>query len=606
VAITFTPRQGDRVQSWQRISTRAMIWLDQHRAFFDPDAAPADARLLTLKALVELAWMLGLRTRMGSAATGESKRLFSLVRYVARRPSYRQHLYMDRRALLLYAPTYAGLRLHGYDDKELQHAIRQALSDRYATAFERIPYRRMDLLHTIEMCGFDYDAQEMEAALGQSLLAQDPNSVQLSDSDMYAITHAVFYATDFGRRQPEFLTRRLEGVQGLLDAMMVRALSTSNADLVGEVLICLHSLGLEESAACAEGWEHLHQVQDDDGRVAGPTDVVAPILRKLPPENAEWAKAYHTTIVTALAGGLAAHMASLSRTGSLAAHTATAPPPKFGSQAPGMLAAIPNSVERGVSWLEQEIVRLEPPSSFPTLICLLRSQPRSTVAHQMLGRAVGWIRQQTANRLLELPLWDLLTLAGHAEQAGFACPELKEFWIQVLRAAGKPRDVAANRDILMEVAATASELAASRETRVTTSREIEQLARRVELGHLAGLSQDLRQSEIFGILSLLPDMWRRYELPTIAKACSIFLETNSVSHRLLEDAIALLISQQDHDGGFGYELSPASPEHLEFRREATIASVTLLSRIRAVDIRMNGSIVHQDTREQDVTITGGT
>ncbi|MFG2760957.1 DUF6895 family protein [Streptomyces wuyuanensis] len=73
----------------------------------------------------------------------------------------------------------------------------------------------------------------MDGVLPFSLLCRRPNMLKLADRDVYAITHTIFYVTDFGLRDP-VMPRGFQPGEAveLLEALLVLAEARTNADLV--------------------------------------------------------------------------------------------------------------------------------------------------------------------------------------------------------------------------------------------------------------------------------------------------------------------------------------------------------------------------------------
>jgi hypothetical protein len=156
---------------------------------------------------------------------------------------------------------------------------------------------------------------------GQSLPALGPDPLFLDDSETYAFTHALFYATDFGARplpagepDPGLL---LETVLLLLDVDLTRG----HLDLVAELLLCADLLcpagprdgDGPDGDPVTRGWDTLARAQRPDGAVPGP--VHRP--ERLPGLTGEKADAYlfGTCYHTTLAAGLAAAVRLNSRSG---------------------------------------------------------------------------------------------------------------------------------------------------------------------------------------------------------------------------------------------------------------------------------------------------
>lgn len=274
---------------------QAVDWLHSNRRFFDPDQAPEQDRMFAKKALVELSLAIAYRQRLDpTPLSGQWLALLDLVESVARRPEYFQAAARDTRSLLLYGLTYAALRLCGREHREFRWVIERCLDTGYVAASERLPYRRMDLLHFLMIGGFDGSAgHQLDEAFRQTLLAQSPNIADLTDSDVYALTHAAFYVTDFGLR-PSVANA---DVPEILESLLRIYVEKGDADIAGELLCCLLAFG---RPGTPEAWSMLESMQRADGRVPGPDGIVKPR-----PDDApgyfDWKQSYHTTIVCIVA-----------------------------------------------------------------------------------------------------------------------------------------------------------------------------------------------------------------------------------------------------------------------------------------------------------------
>jgi hypothetical protein len=282
-----------------RPELRAVEWLADRREHLDPALAADDTVMYARKALVEVAVLVGLRARLDPAPLEPPyQRLLDVVAQVAARPSYRELVRRDRRALLLYAGVYAALRLCGREDPEFRHVLEQTVNGRFAASFERVPYRHLDLLHTLELAGIDCPAPGVEQVLPLTLVANDPNVWELSTGDVYAITHAVFYLSDFGRRHVAWPpSTDAATVVDLLHGCLALARARADADLVGELLMCLTCLHAPVAPVEERARAWLRSWQEPDGKLEGPPGVVPRRLRDADPAWGTWATAYHTTIV---------------------------------------------------------------------------------------------------------------------------------------------------------------------------------------------------------------------------------------------------------------------------------------------------------------------
>ncbi|MCF3131045.1 hypothetical protein IPZ69_11835 [Streptomyces olivochromogenes] len=491
----------------------------------DPRRSQPNTVLFTRKALIETAFLVGLRARLDDAPLdGDYAALLDQVADIAGAPSYREMVARDEQALLLYAGTYAALRLCGHEDPEFRRIIRQAVDGGYAASFERIPYRQLDLLHTLFLCGIEHDLPAMDTVLPFTLLCRNPNVLKLADRDVYAITHTLFYVTDFGLREPVWPSGYDTGTAvELLEALLVLAEARANADLVGELLCCLYCLGVDDSEAADRAWEFLESVQEANGRVNGPEGIVHPEVDQGNEEFRHWAEGYHTTVVAALAGLLSRSPLRLTR-----------PRPAT----PATEAALKPALRRAVTWLCEQ----------------------SRVQDPRLGLA-GVTAAALGAAALEEQHLAAPALERYAALLAYAPPALwQEQGMEVagefalaLRATGA--DCPSLNDFLKATADAVGSLG-------TVPEDVADGVRRLaDLGFLppadaAALPRQSRPHEPRGyppqIALTLCEGIETYHLGRLAAAVRDLGQNGWARHRITQDALAFLLAQQSPTGTFGY------------------------------------------------------
>jgi hypothetical protein len=296
-------------RAYLELERRAIAWTARSLSYFDPDGISPSERTFARKALAELALLLVYRVRLDPAPLEADylAALAHLERVFARR-SYREAIARDHRSFLLYAFAYAALKLCGRATPDYDWLVAQALDARLPVIFERIPYRQLDLLHFLHLIGAEHRGRSCADVFPQTLLAGRPNVVEVKDDDAYAITHALFYMTDFGLRHAEWTESFDVGdAAELVAALMRRYLMLGNADLTAELVASALCLGVRATPEIDEAWRILHAAQQPDGRIAGPAGFVdeARAEELGGPAYREWITSYHTTMVAALAALMA-------------------------------------------------------------------------------------------------------------------------------------------------------------------------------------------------------------------------------------------------------------------------------------------------------------
>ncbi|MEU1624949.1 hypothetical protein ABZ746_06305 [Streptomyces sp. NPDC020096] len=551
---------------WCAVERRAVSWLAAHRTRFDPETADQAGVLFARKALVEVALLVGLRARMDPAPFDRRyQQLLDLVTTVARRPSYRELVARDEPALLLYAGTYAALRLCGHRDVEFRQLIEQSVAGRYAACFERIPYRQLDLLHTLELSGVDHGMTRVDAVLPFTLLCADPSVVKLRDRDIYAITHTVFYATDFGLRAPRWPTGfKKDRAVELLEALSVLSRQRENADLVAELLCSLMCLGIRGSSEVERAWQFLAGVQEPDGRVAGPDGIVHPELASTEEEYRNWATGYHTTIVTALAGLLTRSPDIVRRP----CPTPTAASPD------GRLEA---AVRRATTWLAANAVDAPLDEAIPAAAAAVRGA-HSVGEPQLASRALASV----AHRAETEPgptVWTrhsadvVFECARGMAASDLACTSLDRFLADIAAALTGLTTVPANAaggvvrlmelgwltpeqaDFLLASSDPADLLTEDHPPAVTAkalARYAGDEPRRLGRGSAA------RSRVAERLAAALPTACQSYKLEEAAALLRGLALLGWADHRITRDGLGFLLSQQAPTGAFGY---PAHDDH---------------------------------------------
>lgn len=585
------PEDADRVR--RAVHRRAVAWLAGHRTRLDPDCAPPDGVLFARKALVEVALLVGLRARLDPEPLDPDHRaLLDQLAEVAARPSYRELIAQDQPALLLYAGTYAALRLCGRDDPDLRHLVERAVAGRVATCLERVPYRYLDLLHTLDLCGVRHDLPGVAAALPFTTLCADPSVLGLTDRDGYAITHAVFYATDFGVRVPPWpagfdLARALDLVDALLMLHRVRG----NADLVAELVCARYCLGAHDGPELDRAWAFLAGTQEDDGRVAGPDGIVHPDLQRLDPVHRSWATGYHTTVVVALAA-LLAHSPYVVRVATPAPSAmdvtliGTALRPAVVRLAERAASApLDLAVPAAATAAEAARCLGEPMLVRPALAALVR---RLDEAPQPGGRTGHDWRRYPADVLAEL--------ARGLAEGGLSCAGLDEF-LTDLAAALATVDVLSRGAVAATVRLARSGCLRpeSAATLLATAGPagppaVDGPAAEAAAQLIRCTGDDPTRLDVGGdwhavaehLAAALPEACREYQVATVALLVRALVLLGWQQHRVVRDAAEFLLLQQGPDGGFGHPACDDPDEATQVRDTWTRNSVAALQALRAI------------------------
>ncbi|WP_340375379.1 hypothetical protein U5640_09625 [Streptomyces sp. SS7] len=546
-----TEEPGVRSSRRRAVEDRAVAWLAARRAMLDPRKSQPDQVLFTRKALIETAFLVGLRARLdGAPLTGGYAAVLEQVEDVARQPSYREMIARDEAALLLYAGTYAALRLCGREDPEFRRIVQQASGGGYAAAFERVPYRQLDLLHTLYLCGIENDLSSMDEVLPFTVLCRRPNVLKLGDRDVYAITHTLFYVTDFGLREPVWPRGYSPGeAVELLEALLVLAEARANADLAGELLCCLYCLGITDSPAADRAWRFLESVQEDNGRVNGPEGIIHPGLDSGDDEFRHWAEGYHTTIVAALAGLL---------------ERSPRRPAKPRPDLPTADVPLEAPLRRAVLWLCDESMMKDPRVGLPG-VAAAAVGAAAIREHHLARPALEHYAARLADSAPALWQEQGMEVAGEfalaLRTAGVGCPSLEHFLKATADVVSSldmvPADIYDNVHRLVDLGLLGPSTAAVPRQAVPHEQPLYPLQAAVSL-------REARET---------------YHLGQIAAAIRSLAQDGWGRHRITQDAISFLIAQQNTTGAFGYPACDDRATRAQAQYAWTRSAVTALATI---------------------------
>jgi hypothetical protein len=113
------------------------------------------------------------------------------------------------------------------------------------------------------------DQELNHAAISFSPLCTGVDLLKATWDDAYALTHALVYATDFGRVSlPDHIDRH--HLLGTAEAIAVKALDEDDLDLLAEVLMAPAILKVDWTPTLSFAWEVLERVWKEFGFVPGP------------------------------------------------------------------------------------------------------------------------------------------------------------------------------------------------------------------------------------------------------------------------------------------------------------------------------------------------
>ncbi len=177
----------------------------------------------------------------------------------------------------------------------IESLLRRAIVGGFATLSERGPFRLMDTRWTYGLLD-ERLVRPVDELLPFSTLAASPHPIDTMNEDDYALTHALFYVTDFGRRPPP--DGLPVGGDELLAPFLAWNAVREDLDLLGEFLIAALALGRTHSPAFRFAWQLFFRAWDETGLV-GPEYSPEQLARLVDEAAAAYAfrENYHTVFV---------------------------------------------------------------------------------------------------------------------------------------------------------------------------------------------------------------------------------------------------------------------------------------------------------------------
>lgn len=541
------PGAGRRIRLYSTIEREAVGWLSRHLHFFDPLAVAEEERKAAQKALVELSLLLACRVRIDpEPLSAEYEALLDHVERVAARASYRDLPARDHGALLLYGLTYAALRVCGRDDARFRTILERTMAARYPLIRERIPFRQLDLIYLMDLAGFSRGSLPgLDQIFPQTLLAGDPSLVQMNDVDSYAVTHALFYVTDFGLRAPQWPAGfdPAEAAR-LVEALLVRFRTQEHTDLAGELAASLVCLGVRRSPEIDRAWLDLRRRQEPDGRIPGPAGVIDEARAEELGGAAyrDWKVSYHTTMVAAIAAVMCRRAEEGGGYPAAGSVQRRVPENRRSRQA----AEIRRSLARAAGWLAPRAETPDLPRAF-----------RAATGLSLIRDAIG-------------PRPPIPAALGRlAERLGVTKVEL----LAVVRQAGCGGGGAGEAGSALPVEARAREGEGIASFAVRLLQETGGDPAR--LGGSVAARRKVREQLTGELLKACRD-YRLDEAALVLRAVRLL----GGADRIVRDVTDYLLSQQTPEGGFGYLARDEDDEACEAARlNVTLAVVWALSEV---------------------------
>lgn len=305
VTLPPAPSDNDITAGLRALETTVDGWIADHARRFDPFAwTVPEERDIRRKAFTEAGVYLYVADAVGGRAPPKT-----LVEQTVERANDRRYAHLVRRnprSFLKYAYPFRYLDAAEELTAGARDAVAAVLDGRTVWAVERVPYRSLDLWHFCVGYGYEDCPLDRDRILRLSVLNRPPDPVGATLTDLYAVTHSLFYYHDFGVGHEPFPEGRAPfDVEAVVVGGILRHLVDDNPDIVLELLIAgvLQRRLPPELIRLVVAWARAKA--ERQGYVPGPDDggpeIPAEEFAAWDDEEHEWARNYHTNLVAATA-----------------------------------------------------------------------------------------------------------------------------------------------------------------------------------------------------------------------------------------------------------------------------------------------------------------
>ncbi|MFJ8434826.1 DUF6895 family protein [Kitasatospora sp. NPDC094019] len=357
------PRRTDECppdHGLERLGVGTLGWIGRHLDRFDPftpgrgAAASPDpgAAHRPAKAALELALLTHCWTRLGPGDDPRRAEATARVRGIWQHPGFPRLLTAEPRGATQYRLACAALAPAGTEDAPFRAGLARLTAADLAAA-GRSPYQRLELRYYADKAGVAHTIESYEELARRNVLvalpatalararrrevldsrgaldkqgtqrardARSPQDIQdtqgtqgtqdtpgpgpdeppVTVPEAYALTHSAFYLSDFARTGPGLPDGAVADAAALTGRLLDHSVRHDWWDLTAELVMTQVCLGLD-AAATPEGAAAiacLSGAQRPDGSIPGRS--AATRASTADPAAEYFAKAYHTTLVTAL------------------------------------------------------------------------------------------------------------------------------------------------------------------------------------------------------------------------------------------------------------------------------------------------------------------
>ncbi len=280
--------------------TQALHWVQSNISAFNPVDPTEGILPLKVKALGDLsAACMVAHWYKNFLWADDLQQLITSVAAILQLPSLQSAILRQPFLFNVIISSYVCIEQCGISFPQMRILIQRLIDSGYVFSMEMPPYEKFGLYYFLNLAGYQVK-EDFTDLYKEALLKQLTCFFYLRDSDLYPITHVLFYLSSFGRQNLDtMLGAQLAHVSALIELVLGIYVREKNWDLVGECLMCSWLLKQPPSPVTEAAWEGLLSAQHPEGYITGKSyDPLSPELAQAETAAAYiFKRNYHPTLV---------------------------------------------------------------------------------------------------------------------------------------------------------------------------------------------------------------------------------------------------------------------------------------------------------------------
>jgi hypothetical protein len=197
---------------------------------------------------------------------------------------------------------YLMLRSTGYRFSVYERLLRRMQWWGYPAGSEAVPYRVLDREFFFWKAGYVRGEPNWYRRYRDTTVGKRCSPVYLDLESAYAVTHTLFYLTDFGGRRLALPTSDMKYIRSLVNALLVHYGRVGNWDILGELLVVAPSVGGCNATVYEWAADAFARARRADGAVPANSSTATTLLEASEStlDDLCFQHCYHTTLVALL------------------------------------------------------------------------------------------------------------------------------------------------------------------------------------------------------------------------------------------------------------------------------------------------------------------